>query len=137
VSEGRLLGIDHGGTRTGLALSDPERITCRPLGVVQKQGSELVRAVSVAARDHGAVGIVVGLPRPLSGGSNQQLETVLSFVETLKREAGMPVYVWDERFTTSLAESGRGGRGPRDDVAACYMLQNYLEHLSASVREAK
>lgn len=84
-----------------------------------------MRIASVALEEE--VGeIVVGLPRPLAGGTNQQMTEVLSFVNRLEAAVTIPVHVWDERFTSKMAERGHGGT-PRDAVAACYMLQNYLD----------
>lgn len=74
--------------------------------------------------------IVVGLPRPLAGGTNQQMRDVLSFVTRLESSVSVPVHVWDERFTSRLAERRRSRGRPRDAVAACYMLQNYLDRRS-------
>jgi putative Holliday junction resolvase len=127
----RLLGVDYGKTRTGLALSDPVGVTCRPIGVlIEREVGKLVQTILAATREHDAQGIVVGLPRPLSGGTNDQMQDVLSFVSRLRVDSPVPVETWDERFTTSLAEEGRKGRGQRDAVAACYMLQNYLDRLT-------
>ncbi len=110
-------------------------MTCRPVAVLtERDMDKVVQIVITSARDHEAQGIVVGLPRPLSGGTNQQLEEVLSFVSRLRAEAPVLVETWDERFTSSLAEAGSKHRGPRDDVAACYMLQNYLDRLTADNR---
>jgi putative Holliday junction resolvase len=127
----RLLGVDYGKSRTGLALSDPVGVTCRPVGILtEREVGKLVQAVVAATREHEAQGIVVGLPRPLSGGTNEQMQDVLQFVGRLKAAAPVPVETWDERFTTSLAEKGSKGSGPRDAIAACYMLQNYLDRLT-------
>lgn len=131
----RLLGVDYGKSRTGLALSDPMGVTCRPIAVLtEKEMGRLVIAIVAAAAEQGADGIVVGVPRPLSGGTNEQMQDVLIFVEKLRCGSKLPVHTWDERFTSSLAEKGSRGGGPRDDVAACYMLQNYLDKLSADSR---
>jgi putative Holliday junction resolvase len=130
-----LLGIDYGKTRTGLALSDPMGVTCRPLAVLtERVGERLVEAILAAAKEHEAQEIVVGIPRPLSGGTNEQMQDVLNFVAALRAGSPISVQTWDERFTTYLAEKGSKGTGPRDAVAACYMLQNYLDKLSADKR---
>jgi putative holliday junction resolvase len=128
----KLLGVDYGRSRTGLAVSDPVGITCRPLCVLTEKDSRLVvDAILVETEGQGAEGIVVGLPRPLSGGTNQQMQDVLEFVDGLRARSPVPVDTWDERFTSSLAERGSKGDRPRDAVAACYMLQNYLDRKSA------
>jgi putative holliday junction resolvase len=120
--------VDLGRSRTGLALSDPLGITCRPFGIVAERDEErlIVKIVTVAEEEE--VGeIVVGLPRPLSGGTNRQMESVLSFTERLDHAVAVPVGVWDERFTSKLAEKGRSRTESHDAIAACYMLQSYLD----------
>jgi putative Holliday junction resolvase len=131
----RLLGVDYGKTRTGIALSDPIGVTCRPISVlVERDASKVVEAILAAAGEHEAGGIVVGIPRPLSGGTNEQMQDVLAFVAKLRGESPLPVETWDERFTSRLAEKGGMNKSPRDAVAACYMLQNYLDKLNADNR---
>ncbi|HLA80208.1 MAG TPA: Holliday junction resolvase RuvX [Thermoleophilia bacterium] len=124
----RYLGVDLGDVRTGLALSDPHGVVCSPLEVVEERDRErLLLRIMEAARAHDVEKIVVGLPRPLRGGTNTQVDKVREFVVTLAERTATEVETWDERFTSQMAESG-GASGPsRDAVAACYMLQNYLD----------
>jgi putative holliday junction resolvase len=129
----RVLGVDFGSRRTGLALSDPMGVTCRPLDVITSATQEgTVTAVVSAAHREGVEKIVVGLPRPLSGGSNAQLERTEAFTRALQAAAGLPVSTWDERFTSKMAESGRSRNKGTDAIAACYMLQSYLDSRSDS-----
>ncbi len=79
------------------------------------------------ADEQGADEIVVGLPRPLRGGSNEQMDSVVAFKERLAALTAIPVVTWDERFTSRLADSGEKRCGDHDSVAACYMLQGYLD----------
>lgn len=131
----RVLGVDYGGSRTGLAISDVEGVTCRPVKVIaERDMDKVVQAIMAVAAEEGAGAVVVGLPRPLSGGTNRQMQDVLCFVDGLRTECSLPVETWDERFTSRLAEKGSHGVGSRDAVAACYMLQNYLDRLSAENR---
>lgn len=124
----RILGIDLGLSRTGLAISDPLGITCRPFDILaERDEARLITRIVAVAKEEDVGEIVVGLPRPLSGGTNRQMESALSFAGRLKQEASVPVLVWDERFTSKLAEQGRSRTEPHDAVAACYMLQNYLD----------
>lgn len=124
----RVLGIDLGRRRTGLALSDPLGMTCSPLEVVEERdGERLLLRIMEMASEREVGEIVVGLPRPLAGGTNRQVESVLTFVGLLEERAGTPVVTWDERFTSKLAEKGRSRTEPQDAVAACYMLQGYLD----------
>ncbi len=103
-------------------------MTCSPLPVIRERDSEqaLLRVIAIAD-EFGAAEIVVGLPRPLGGGTNEQMEAVIAFKERLERLTATPVLMWDERFTSKLAESGAMRSGEQDSVAACYMLQDYLD----------
>jgi putative Holliday junction resolvase len=124
----RVLGIDVGRRRTGLALSDPAGVTCTPLAILVEPDEErVIRKIVSVAEEREVGAIVVGLPRPLSGRTNRQAEDVLAFVARLERQTTVPVLTWDERFTSKLAEQGRTPATKRDAVAACYMLQNYLD----------
>lgn len=124
----RILGVDVGKRRTGLALSDPLEVTCSPLEIVEEGEEErLILRIMKIAKAHEVGEIVVGLPRPLGGGTNRQVESVMTFVRLLESRGRLPVITWDERFTSKLAENGRSRSSPRDDIAACYMLQSYLD----------
>ena len=104
----RVLGVDFGRARTGLALSDPVGVACSPLGVVTERDEErLIESIATVTTDHQVGEIVVGLPRPLSGGTNRQMADVLTFVGRLQSSVAVPVRVCDERFTSKLAERGR------------------------------
>lgn len=123
----RVLGIDAGTSRTGVAISDSLGVTCTPLSVIRERDREqaLLRIVAIAD-EYCAGEIVVGLPRPLAGGTNEQMEAVVAFKERLATLTATPVLTWDERFTSKLAKSGAKRSGEQDSVAACYMLQDYL-----------
>ena len=129
-----MLGIDLGRSRTGLALSDPLGVICRPLDTLrEKDEQRLVEMISKVVREYDVTLVVLGLPRPLSGGSNAQLESVIAFGARLERELTVPVATWDERFTSKLAERGAGRGSARDAIAASYMLQNYLDSRTESM----
>lgn len=123
-----MLGIDLGRSRTGLALSDPLGVICGPLDTLREKSEErLVDMIAEVVREHDVTEVVLGLPRPLAGGTNDQLETVLRFRDRLEHALTVPVATWDERFTSKLAERGGHRSAARDSVAASYMLQNYLD----------
>jgi putative Holliday junction resolvase len=127
----RYLGVDLGDVRTGLALSDPVGVTCAPLAVIRERDKLcLCEKIIGVAKEHGVGQIVVGLPRSLAGGTNSQAESVLTFVEQLRQTCDIDVVTWDERFTSRMAQAGRSRGKDLDAVAACYMLQNYLDALA-------
>lgn len=134
----RYMGVDFGGARTGLSLSDATGLICRPLTVIEERDTDALidRVLGYAEREE--VGeIVVGLPRPLSGGTNAQLQAAEHFARRLGERTSAPIVTWDERFTSKLAERGRTARTPADAVAACHLLQSYLDAVHArSEREA-
>lgn len=133
----RLLGVDFGASRTGLALSDPLGITCSPLGTLEEKDEDrLVEKIVVVIREQSVGKIVVGLPRPLKGGTNSQSQAAVAFKDHLQREAPVPVVMWDERFTSRLADTRRSRTSGQDAVAACYMLQNFLDSLAPMTEDS-
>jgi putative Holliday junction resolvase len=134
----RVLGVDLGERRIGLALSDPSRTVASPHGVLRRSGDRDAdrRAIVTAARAAGAGVIVVGLPLSLSGKVGPAARAALEEVDALRTIAsGIEVVVHDERLTTVTAErallEGRVRRDDRrdvvDKVAAAVMLQSWLE----------
>ncbi|MCX8032838.1 MAG: Holliday junction resolvase RuvX [Thermoleophilia bacterium] len=126
----RILGVDYGRTRTGISLSDPHGITCSPLTVIIERDRErLAEGIAHLVEEYGVSEVVLGLPRPLGGGRNTQTEEVLEFKAVLEKHTTAKVVLWDERFTTVLARRGRRS-GVDDAIAACYLLQSYLDRCS-------
>jgi putative Holliday junction resolvase len=123
----KVLALDYGAARTGVAVSDPTGTIARPVGVVEKAASEagLVR-VRELAREHEAERVVVGLPLTLRGAQGEQALATQSFVEALRAALDIPVETYDERFTTTLAAS-TGGFADEDARAAAHLLESYLE----------
>jgi putative Holliday junction resolvase len=136
-SEQRILGIDYGSRRVGLALSDPMGIIAQPIDAV-KQSSQLIDDLrKIMKRDHVKV-IVVGMPLNLKGQAAQTAQEVQLFVEQLRAELQIEVATWDERFTTTIAQQTMITMGTKkkerqqkngriDSMAAAVMLQNYLD----------
>jgi len=136
---GRVLGVDLGSRRIGLALSDPTGRVATPHAVIERSGDAVVdrRKILAHAREAGASRVVVGLPLSLSGDIGPAARAVLDEVDALRALAGEEVTVetHDERLTTVIAEQGmREARVPRrarrrtvDSAAAAVMLQSYLE----------
>jgi putative pre-16S rRNA nuclease len=132
----RLLGLDVGNRRIGVAVSDGLGLTAQPvLTLVRKKPREDLRSLARLARKYGCQAIVVGNPLHLSGDQSRQAEKTQTFAQLLAEETKLPVHLWDERLTTTeahrmLYESGR----PRaehaklvDQVAAVVILQGFLD----------
>lgn len=129
-----MLALDYGSARTGVAVSDPTGTVARPLGVVERAGTDdgLARVLEVA-RAEGAERIVVGLPLTLRGERGPQAEETERFVERLRAATELPIESFDERFTTALA-AGSDTRAPEDAVAAAHLLSSYLQWKASSRR---
>ena len=123
----RVLALDFGSARTGVAVSDETGTLARPLGVVERAASEagLARLAELVATE-GAELVVVGLPLTLRGERGAQAEETEAFVQALRAQLEIPVETYDERFTTTLARQ-TAGRAPEDAVAAAHLLQGWLE----------
>jgi putative Holliday junction resolvase len=122
----RLLALDYGVARTGVAISDETGSIARPLTVVARAGTAAgLEAVRGLVATEGVSRVVVGLPVSLDGGEHGQAREVRSFVARLRRVIDVPVDLYDERFTTAIAQQ-RGGRGALDARAAAQILEDYL-----------
>ena len=133
----KVLALDYGSARTGVAVSDPTGTVARPLGVVERAATEegIARVVELA-RAEGVERVVVGLPLTLRGEHGAQAEETERFVELLREALELPVESFDERFTTKLAQReirrGQAKRPPAEDsVAAAHLLSSYLTWKSA------
>jgi putative holliday junction resolvase len=126
----KVLALDYGAARTGVAVSDPTGALARPLGVVERAASPagLARLADVV-RLEGAERVVVGLPLTLRGERGAQAHETERFVEALRGALDVPVESFDERFTTALAGQDAGG-APEDARAAAHLLASYLEWTS-------
>ena len=122
----KVLALDYGSARTGVAVSDPTGTVARPLEVVQAADSDegLARIVELARREE-IERIVVGLPVTLRGERGGQADATARFVERLRAAIDAPVETFDERFTTALARAG-DARAAEDAVAAAHLLSTYL-----------
>jgi putative Holliday junction resolvase len=125
----RVLAIDHGAVRTGVAVSDATGTLARPLTVVDRVDSDagFAALLDLLAEQQPAL-IVVGLPVSLDGRENAQAGRARSFAARLKAEVAVPVDLYDERFTSKLADQ-RGGRAARDARAAATLLEDYLRRV--------
>ena len=123
----RLIGLDVGSKRIGYAVSDELGIIASPVGVIRRFSYNRDAAAIAAIVDaNQAERLVVGLPLSLSGADSQQTSRVRQFAEMLATRLQVPVEVWDERFTTTMAVR-MVGRERRDEGAAALILQGYLD----------
>jgi len=125
----KVLALDYGAARTGVAVSDPTGTLARPLCVVERAASEPgLERLAQLVRDEQADRVVVGLPLTLRGERGTQAGETERFLEALRAVLDVPVDTFDERFTTVLA--ARGGDAPEDARAAAHLLTSYLAWVS-------
>ena len=133
----KILGIDHGNVRIGIAISDESGSFARPLTIIPHV-SRLHDAEKVwkLCEEHGCEMIVVGIPYDSDGGEGPRARSVLRFVAQLKSICRIPVITWDESYSTKnviatslqMKESRSSRRQALDDKAAAMILQSYLDH---------
>jgi putative Holliday junction resolvase len=145
VEGGRVLGIDAGERRIGLALSDELRMLARPLRVLHRDRglAPVLDDIQAIATAEQVAQVVVGWPINADGSLGRQARRAAEFARTVERVVGLPVQLWDERLSTQEARAtlrAQGGRarvrarGEVDAVAAAVMLQDYLD---AQTRKAE
>ena len=138
---GRVLALDHGTRRIGVAMSDELGILASPLCILRPRAADRVTAVAGLVHEHSIVEILVGFPRTLRGEVGPQALRVERFVQELRDAVDAPVRLWDEGYSTAEAKdrmsagrkpsAGRQHRGRQepihvDAVAAAVLLQEYL-----------
>ncbi|OGW92392.1 MAG: hypothetical protein A3D28_05495 [Omnitrophica bacterium RIFCSPHIGHO2_02_FULL_63_14] len=132
----RILGIDYGDRRIGLALSDPLGFTAQGLETLENKGVErTLEAIHQLCKDRGVTEIVVGLPVNMDGTIGPRAKGATEFSLALGRKTALPVRTWDERLTSRqverlLAQGGasrRAKKAANDRLAATVLLQSYLE----------
>ena len=132
----RILALDVGDRRIGLAISDPTGLLASPLGHVERGPTDIDDIIRIVG-DNNAARIVVGVPLTLAGDSGEQAGKVRRFVREIRSATDVPVVTVDERFSTVLAlrlltDTDRGRRSNRDkgridSSAAAVILQSYLD----------
>jgi putative Holliday junction resolvase len=128
----KVLALDFGAARTGVAVSDATGTIARPLGVVERAASEDGLAeIARLVEEQQAERIVVGLPLTLRGERGEQARTTERFAESLRRVVHVPVVLFDERFTTSIAQQTPSAAA-EDARAAAHLLSTYLAWSSAA-----
>jgi putative holliday junction resolvase len=135
---GRIMALDWGEIRFGVARSDEGQVLASPLTTLQRRAGKRFPMPQLLAllQDEPVVGVVVGLPISLEGGETPSSTSARRLAEDVGRRTGLPVELADERFTTAIAldavrEMGGSTRGRKHDVdalAATVLLQQYLDH---------
>jgi len=135
---GKLLGVDFGDVRTGLAVSDPSRLIASGIGYISPGGiDKTVEAVAEAAEQNKVSAVIVGLPVNMDGSQGSRAQRCEKFARMLKERLGIPVAVFDERMTTMTAsrylnETNTRGKKRKqviDTLSAQIILQNCLDRL--------
>jgi putative Holliday junction resolvase len=130
----RIMGLDVGGKRTGVAVSDELGITANPICYVARGDNDRDSFRTIVTR-YGITKLVAGLPSSLSGREGPQAAEVRLYADALATDLDLPLLYWDERFTSAIAERALVDSGARksrrkeqiDAVAASIMLQNFLD----------
>ncbi len=140
---GRLVGLDVGDARIGVAVADELGITAHGLGVIERSNlaADLKRLAEFLA-EYPPARFVVGLPLNMNGSTGPQAQKVHAFARELERYFQVPVDTWDERLTTveadrtlmELGVSGRKRRGLVDKLAAALILKGYMDHQAGAGR---
>jgi putative Holliday junction resolvase len=126
----KVMALDYGSARTGVAVSDPTGTVARPVGVVEGAASDAGLAeLAQLVREEAPERVVVGLPLTLRGTRGEQAAETERFAEALQRVLDVPVELFDERFTTDLAQQ-TAGSAPEDALAAAHLLSGWLERWS-------
>jgi putative Holliday junction resolvase len=137
----RILAVDWGERRVGLAVSDPGGVIATALPTLAVAGREDALAqVAAAAAEHQAERIVVGLPLLMSGERGEAARAAERFAAALRRNTGLPVETWDERLTSAVSRRRLQERGVRtghdkarvDAGAAAVLLESYLQRLASA-----
>ena len=134
---GKILGLDHGDKRFGIALSDAGKVIATPRQVVEGVAA-LWDAIGPLVEEEDIEAIVLGLPLNMDGSEGPRARKVIEFSRELEKRTGLQVYFWDERLSSFEAESilseagvhGRRRKGKVDMGAAQIILQGYLNQLN-------
>jgi putative holliday junction resolvase len=122
----KVIALDYGAARTGVAVSDATGTIARPLGVVERAASEPGLAeLRALVLEHEVERVVVGMPLTLRGERGAQARETDAFVTSLRGVVDVPIETYDERFTTAIA-AGVDGEAAEDARAAAHLLESYL-----------
>lgn len=140
----KVLGVDHGNVRIGIAISDESGSLARPLTIISHVSRmKDAESVQLMAEEQGCGRIVVGIPYDLDGSEGPRARSVLRFVDQLKNLCQIPVTTWDESFSTQktietsilLGKKRSSRQLPSDDKAAAMILQSYLDYQAETAKD--
>lgn len=135
----RIMGLDYGSKTVGVAISDPLFITAQGIEIIRREDENKLRRtlarIEALVVEYEVERIVLGLPKNMNDTMGERAELTLAFKEKLERRTGLPVVMWDERLTTAAADRAMIEAGIRrenrkdyvDKIAACFILQGYLD----------
>ena len=134
----RILGLDYGERRIGIALSDPLQIIAKPLTVIDRKKTDYIFQLSKIIVENEIISIVVGLPLTLQGKESKQTKIVLSFIDELQSKLTIPILQIDERLSSIAAEKSlqiqniktKNNKKLIDETAAAIFLQEYLDSIA-------
>ena len=133
----KIMAVDFGDARTGLAICDKTELLASPVGVIhEKRFEHAVEKVAAAAAENRAEAVIVGLPLNMNGSEGPRAELCRNFAEQLSSRVNVPVRMWDERSTTVTAHQilnevnvrGKNRKAVVDTVAATVILESYLDY---------
>ncbi len=123
----KILALDYGLARTGVAVSDPTGTIARPLCVIEGAATEKgLGQIAALVEEHTVDRVVVGLPLTLAGERGEQVRETERFIDALAAVTTVPLVTFDERFTTTLAAQAQAESAPEDARAAAHLLSGYL-----------
>ncbi|MBP1999030.1 putative Holliday junction resolvase [Paenibacillus shirakamiensis] len=137
----RIIGLDYGDRRIGVAVSDAFGWTAQGLEVIERRGNGAEHTrIAELVREYDVTEVVVGLPKNMNGTVGPRGEICIAFAEELRQALALPVHLWDERLTTVSAQrtlieadvSRKKRKQVVDKLAAVFILQNFLD--SKSIR---
>ncbi|MDD2543212.1 MAG: Holliday junction resolvase RuvX [Candidatus Cloacimonetes bacterium] len=135
---GRILALDYGTKRIGLAISDQLKLFAKPLATIPNTGfPEVLSAVQQIIQTQSVEYLVIGMPYAIDGSYTPKTRETEEFADMMKESLGIPVYTWDERYSSQEAEAELKSKGKSwqearkmvDAVAAAMILKSYLENL--------
>ena len=144
----RILGLDFGSRTVGVAVSDGLLLTAQGVETIERKDENKLRKTAARieelVKEYEITTIVMGLPKNMNNTEGERVEKTKAFGEMLERRTGLPIVYWDERLTTVAAEQVLMESGVRrenrkaviDKIAACFILQGYLDHIRFRQSEA-